>query len=97
MRMAHVVGVIMDVRIIAPVPSWTVDIIVVGVVIYHGSGCADKRIVWRHDPGEVGTHMCGAEAQVLRCTVYLAMLHQIDALQIDGHENLLACVGIVPI
>lgn len=75
MRVTQIVGVIVDVRIIAPVPARTVDIVVVGVVVHLGTGCADKRIVRRHGPGECRAHVRGAEPQVLRRTVDFAKLH----------------------
>ena len=97
MGVTHVVGVVVDVRIEVPVPAGTVDVVVVGIVVDGGSGSADEVVVGGHDPGEGGTQVGGAEAEILCRTIDFAVLYEIDAFEVDGHEDFFAGIGIVAV
>ena len=92
-----VVGMVVEVWVVAVVPAGTVDVIVVGVVVYHRARRANVVVVRRHHPSEGGTAVGGAEAQVGGCTIDIAVGEQIDALQVDGHVDFVASIGIVAI
>jgi hypothetical protein len=95
--MTVVVGVVVEVRIVAIVPARAVDVIVVGVVVYHRTRRAHIVVIRRHGPSEGWTAVGGPEAQIGGRTIDIAIGEQVDALQVDGHVNLVTGVGIVAI
>ena len=95
--MAVVVRMVVNVGVVAVVPTRTVDIVVVGIVVHHRTRGAYKGVVRRHCPHEGGSMVGVLEAQVLCRAIDVAILHQIDALKVDGHEDFLTRVGIVAI
>lgn len=96
-RNATIVGVIVDVGIVTPMPARTVDVVVVGVVVCRRTSHTDEGIVGRHDPYEGWAAVCVFEAQILCRAVDVAVLHQVDALEVDGHVDFFTCVGVVAI
>ena len=89
-----IVGVVGDVWIVSPVPAGTVNIVVVGIVVYLGTRQAHKWVVGRHCPYKCGPWAGVAETEELRRAIDTVVLHQIDAIQIDGHVYFLAGIGV---
>jgi len=94
---AEVVGVIVNGLIVAPVPSRTVYVVVVGVIVYRRSRGAYEWIVRGHGPDKGGACVCGAETQILRSTVDAPMLHQIDTFEVNGHVDFFTGVCVIAI
>lgn len=71
--MTVVVGVVVDVRVMAVVPAGTVDVVVVGVVVDGRTWGTNETVVGRHGPHECGTGMASLEPQVGGGTVDVAV------------------------
>ncbi len=93
-RIAAVIGVIVHMAIVAVVPTRTVDIVMISVVIGHGTGVACEVVIRRHGPCECGTSVMSAESKCLSSAVDVTAVDQVDAFEVDGHINFISSVGI---
>ena len=75
----------------------TVDVIVVGSRVARVVRPADIRIVWWNIPGQRRHVDRGVEPQILRCVVHPSCTIEPDAVEVDGHIDFVASVGVVSI
>jgi len=62
--MAVIIGVVVNVRVVAVVPAWTVNVVVEGVVVLRRPRDAHEVVVGRHRPHKRRPRMARLKAQV---------------------------------
>lgn len=97
MGFAAIVGMVVHVGMVVEMPTRTVDVIVVGVVVGNGSWSPYKGIVAGHRPCEYRPRMGTAEPQVLGGAVDCFVAHQPDAFHVNRHIDFFTGIGIVAI
>ena len=75
-------------------PSVTVHVVVVAAMVARIVGDVLVGVVGGNVPAKIGMRHAHTEAQVLRCVVHSCATDQPDALQVDGHVYLVACIGV---
>lgn len=78
-------------------PSVAVHVVVVGAAIRGMVRHTGKGVVVRHMPGYAGTAHADAKTQILCCVIHLRTAEEPHTLQVQGHIDLIACIGIVAI
>lgn len=96
---AMVVGMVVVVRVHVIVPTMAMDVVVVGAYICMVVVGTVVVVIGGDVPVEVGGYCVATETEIVGCAIQMAgvLVVEPDALQVDGHVDLFACVCVVGI